>query len=78
MERDNYSWQEKPITIEPMQSFVTLEDGQRGIVLITGCVREYQIVGDNLDTIALTLFRSFGYMGRENLLYRPGRASGEK
>ncbi|HFL3159067.1 TPA: mannosylglycerate hydrolase [Clostridioides difficile] len=76
--RDNYSWQEKPITIEPMQSFVTLEDGQRGIALITGCVREYQIVGDNLDTIALTLFRSFGYMGRENLLYRPGRASGEK
>ncbi|HBH1128289.1 TPA: alpha-mannosidase, partial [Clostridioides difficile] len=76
--RDNYSWQEKPITIEPMQSFVTLEDGQKGVALITGCVREYQIVGANLDTIALTLFRSFGYMGRENLLYRPGRASGEK
>lgn len=76
--RDNHSWQEKPITIEPMQSFVTLEDGQRGVALITDCVREYQIVGDNLDTIALTLFRSFGYMGRENLLYRPGRASGEK
>lgn len=76
--RDSQSWQEKPITIEPMQSFVTLEDGQRGIALLTECVREYQIVGVNLDTIALTLFRSFGYMGRENLLYRPGRASGEK
>lgn len=77
-ERDERNWQEKPITIEAMQSFVTLEDGNRGIALITSCVREYQIVGDNLDTIALTLFRSFGYMGRENLLYRPGRASGEK
>ncbi len=61
-----------------MQSFVTLEDGQRGLAVITNCVREYQIVGDKFDTIALTLFRSFGYMGRENLLYRPGRASGEK
>ena len=77
-ERDERNWQEKPITIEAMQSFVTLEDGNRGVALITSCVREYQIVGDNLDTIALTLFRSFGYMGRENLLYRPGRASGEK
>lgn len=77
-ERDERKWEEKPITIEAMQSFVTLEDGNRGVALITNCVREYQIVGDNLDTIALTLFRTFGYMGRENLLYRPGRASGEK
>lgn len=71
-------WQEKPITIEPMQSFVTLENGERGLAIITEGVREYQIVGEKFDTIALTLFRSFGYMGRENLLYRPGRASGEK
>lgn len=71
-------WQEKPITIEPMQSFVTLEDGKRGLAIITEGVREYQIIGEKFDTIALTLFRSFGYMGRENLLYRPGRASGEK
>ena len=77
-ERDNRNWQEKPITIEAMQSFVTLEDGNKGVAVITNCVREYQIVGDKFDTIALTLFRSFGYMGRENLLYRPGRASGEK
>lgn len=71
-------WQEKPITIEPMQSFVTLENGERGLAVITEGVREYQIVGEKFDTIALTLFRSFGFMGRENLLYRPGRASGEK
>lgn len=71
-------WQEKPITIEPMQSFVTLENGKRGLAVITEGVREYQIVGEKFDTIALTLFRSFGYMGREDLLYRPGRASGEK
>lgn len=77
-EQNEDLWQEKPITIEPMQSFVTLEDGTRGIALITEGVREYQIIGENFDTIALTLFRSFGFMGRENLLYRPGRASGEK
>ena len=77
-EKNKELWQEKPITIEAMQSFVTLEDGTRGVAVITDCVREYQIVGENFDTIAMTLFRTFGYMGRENLLYRPGRASGEK
>ena len=34
-ERDEINWQEKPITIEAMQSFVTLEDGNRGVALIT-------------------------------------------
>ena len=77
-ESDQKLWQEKPITIEPMQSFVTLEDGNRGLSVITEGVREYQIVGEKFDTIALTLFRTFSHMGRENLLYRPGRASGEK
>lgn len=77
-EKDQKNWQEKPITIEPMQSFVTLEDGKRGVAIITNCVREYQIVGNQYDIIALTLFRSFGNMGKENLLYRQGRASGEK
>ncbi|MCY7433483.1 hypothetical protein MCZ49_17320, partial [Bacillus safensis] len=38
----------------------------------------YQITGEGYTTIAYTLFRCFGKMGKENLLYRPGRASGEK
>ena len=71
------NWHEKPISIEPMQSFVNLHDDEHGFTLHTNGVREYEIVGDNFDTIALTLFRSFGFMGKENLLYRPGRASGE-
>lgn len=28
--------------------------------------------------IRLTLFRTYGFMGKENLIYRPGRASGER
>jgi mannosylglycerate hydrolase len=71
------NWHEKPISIEPMQSYVNLHDENHGFTLHTNGVREYEIVGDNFDTISVTLFRSFGYMGKENLLYRPGRASGE-
>ncbi|MCY6354438.1 glycoside hydrolase family 38 C-terminal domain-containing protein [Clostridium sp. ZS2-4] len=73
-EKDN--WVEKPRTIEPMQSFVTLKNAEYGLAVFTDCVREYQIVGESLDTIALTLFRSTPYMGKEELLDRPGRASG--
>lgn len=69
-------WVEKPRTIEPMQSFVTLRNNEYGFAVYTDCVREYQIIGKKLDTIALTLFRSVNYMGKRNLLDRPGRASG--
>ena len=70
-------WQETPISIEAMQSFVSLHDEDHGTAIITEGIREYEIIGENYDTIRLTLFRTFGYMGKTDLLYRPGRASGE-
>ncbi|MFP3454170.1 alpha-mannosidase, partial [Bacillus sp. SIMBA_154] len=36
------------------------------------------ITGEDYTTIAYTLFRCFGKRVKENLLYLPGRASGEK
>lgn len=70
-------WEEAPISIEPMHSFVSLHDNQRVAAVFTEGVREYEIVGDSYDTIQLTLFRTFSHMGKTDLLYRPGRASGE-
>ncbi|MBF2569089.1 mannosylglycerate hydrolase [Listeria welshimeri] len=70
-------WQEAPISIEAMQSFVSLHDEVHGVAVLTEGVREYEIIGDNYDTISLTLFRTFSHMGKTDLLYRPGRASGE-
>ena len=70
------TWQEPSISIEPMQSFVAMSDDTRGIAVYSGGVREYEIIAN--QKIRLTLFRTYGYMGKENLLYRPGRASGEK
>ena len=78
------SWQEPPVAIEPTQSYVGLFGEGRGIAVFPQGVREYQIVDDELHSggrgnqICLTLFRTYGFMGKENLLYRPGRASGEK
>lgn len=72
------TWQEPSIAIEPTQSFVSLASDERGIALFPGGVREYEIIGEKKNKICLTLFRTYGFMGKENLLYRPGRASGEK
>ena len=73
---DQSTWQEPPISIEPTQSYVSLTDGKTGIVVIPQGVREYEVLDDS--KIRLTLFRTYGFMGKENLIYRPGRASGER
>ena len=73
---DQSTWQEPPISIEPTQSYVSLTDGKRGIAVIPQGVREYEVLDDHM--IRLTLFRTYGFMGKENLIYRPGRASGER
>ena len=73
--REN-GWNEKPRTIEPMQSFVSLANDHENVSIITDCVREYQVTGEKFDTIALTLFRSTPEMGKAELEDRPGRASG--
>ncbi|MDK8501556.1 glycoside hydrolase family 38 C-terminal domain-containing protein [Aerococcus sp. UMB1112A] len=70
-------WDEMPISIEPMQSYCALSQDKETFSVITGGVREYEVVGDADDTLKLTLFRTFSHMGKEDLLYRPGRASGE-
>lgn len=75
---DQAHWNEKPISIETCQSFVSLADKNHGVAILPKGVREYEIVGKQFSIIRITIFRSYGYMGRENLLYRPGRASGEK
>ena len=73
---DQSTWQEPPISIEPTQSYVSLTDGKTGIAVIPQGVREYEVLDDS--KIRLTLFRTYGFMGKENLIYRPGRASGKR
>ena len=69
-------WSERPDSIYPMLSYVSTI-GSR-IAVITNSIREFEIIGDKYDQIALTLYRSVGYLGKENLLRRPGRPSGIK
>ena len=70
------NWDEMPISIEPMESTVTLANKKSGFSLITNGVKEYEIIGEKYDTIAYTLFRAYGQLGKSDLVYRPGRPSG--
>jgi mannosylglycerate hydrolase len=70
-------WVEKPIELNPLQSFAALSDAHATVAILTDGVREYEVLGENYSDLILTLFRTYSYMGKENLLYRPGRASGE-
>lgn len=69
-------WSERPDSIYSMLSYVTIEGSH--MAAITNSIREYEIVGKNYETLALTLYRSVGYLGKEDLVRRPGRPSGIK
>ena len=66
---------EKPKSIFVFESMSALSDDKSHFSLHSGMLKEYQPYPDT-HTLALTLFRSNGLLGRDNLAWRPGRASG--
>lgn len=71
-------WDERPDSIYPMLTFVGLSDEEHGVAVLTNSTREFEIVGEKFYTIAITLFRSVGFLGKEEMVRRPGRPSGIK
>ncbi len=69
-------WTSKPLPLYPMQSLVALSDGEKGLAVMTDGIREYESDPQQPGYLAVTLFRSVGFMGKPDLLYRPGRLSG--
>ncbi len=69
-EQDN--WVEKPVSIETMQSYLSLKDTNQ-FNLYTKGLKEYEVIAGDAY---LTLFRTFSHLGRRNLVNRPGRPSG--
>lgn len=71
-------WKEEPTAIFPMLHYVNAHNDSGSLTVFSKGVKEYQFVGENYSQIALTLFRSVGYLGRPDLLRRPGVASGNE
>lgn len=71
-------WREEPTAIFPMLTYVNSHNSNSSWTVFSKGIKEYQFVGKRFETIALTLFRSVGYLGRPDLLRRPGVASGNE
>ncbi|VDG18932.1 alpha-mannosidase [Lactobacillus plantarum] [Lactiplantibacillus mudanjiangensis] len=66
-------WDERPDEIYPFLTNVSLSD-QQTVSVFTNSSREYEVVNETM--IALTMFRSVDWLGKSDLVRRPGRPSG--
>ncbi|AYG00573.1 glycoside hydrolase family 38 C-terminal domain-containing protein [Lactococcus allomyrinae] len=64
---------ESPQAIYPLERFVCVPELTGAVSLYTKGLKEYEATADSLN---LTLFRAVGLLGRDDLAWRPGRASG--
>lgn len=71
-------WKEAPVPVWNLLNYAVLQEGEHGLALFTEGLREFEVIGEQQQTFALTLFRSVGVLGKEELLLRPGRPSGIK
>jgi alpha-mannosidase len=74
------NWREKrfaeaPVPIYPLENAAGLYDDRFVFAALTKGMKEYEVLTET-NELALTLFRSVGVLGKDDLLWRPGRASG--
>lgn len=55
---DNEGKYYNELTTQPMQNFVSVNDGARGMAVITDCLGEYELRTDPANTLSFTLFRA--------------------
>ncbi|SFP86634.1 glycoside hydrolase family 38 C-terminal domain-containing protein [Enterovibrio norvegicus] len=75
-------WKEEPCGIYPMINYANLHDEQASLTVFAQGIKEYEVLIESAEqpsgTLALTLFRSVGWLGKPDLLRRPGIASGQQ
>lgn len=68
-------WKEEPTEIYPMIHYSNLHDDVSSWTIMSKGIKEYQVIDSSLY---ITLFRGVGFLGRPELLRRPGDASGNQ
>ena len=74
------NWTEQPSPTYPHQTFVSIDDGEKGMTVINEGLPEYEVKKEIIEgkqegtVIALTLLRSVGWLSRPDLLTRKGNA----
>ncbi|HED6263279.1 alpha-mannosidase [Enterobacter bugandensis] len=77
---ESENWQERyremPVDIETTEGIIAVAEAGKALVVNSRGMKEFQIIGSEPATIALSLFKATGVLGRNDLDWRPGRASG--
>ncbi|UXH43211.1 glycosyl hydrolase-related protein [Rossellomorea vietnamensis] len=66
---------EAPVPIYSLENFAGVSTDSHTFAAVTRGIKEYEVVKETGE-LALTLFRSVGLLGKDDLMWRPGRASG--
>lgn len=69
-------WKEEPSPIYPMLNFTNINDEKSSVTVFAKGIKEFEIIENR--KIAITLFRGVGYLGKPDLIRRPGVASGNE
>ncbi|ELW1647736.1 glycoside hydrolase family 38 C-terminal domain-containing protein [Enterobacter oligotrophicus] len=69
-------YRELPVDIETSEGIISIAEPGKALAINSRGMKEFQILDRQPATIALTLFKSTGVLGRSDLEWRPGRASG--
>ena len=56
-----------------MLNYVALQEGRNGMAVFSEGLREFEVIGEEKKTFAITLLRAWAYWAKEDLLLRPGR-----
>jgi len=73
---DTADWVEQPVPTHPQKSFVDVNDGAIGLLVINRGLPEYEVLQeeDGSATVALTLLRCVGWLSRDDYPCRKGHA----
>lgn len=68
------TYSEQPVNVEPLETTVSINGTNRSCSVFTRGMKEYEY---DKEALYITLLATTGQLGKPNLLYRPGRASGD-
>lgn len=74
VQKNEPEWAEVPVCIYPFDESVMLRNSEKYVSLVSNDISEYQ---QEKDIIWLTALSTTNELGKPNLIYRPGRASGD-
>lgn len=69
-------YKEEPTSMRPMIHFANTHNDESSWTFIGKGAKDFQLVGEEFEQLAVTVLRGVGYLGRPDLLRRPGDASG--